>query len=85
MKLTRSWLENYIAIPDSTNELCDNLTMAGLEGDDISSINDDYVIDLDLTPNRSDCLSVFGISRELNCIDLIVNSILFFQMLQTNL
>ena len=69
MKLTRSWLENYIAIPDSTNELCDNLTMAGLEVDDISSIDGDYVIDLDLTPNRSDCLSVLGISRELNCID----------------
>ena len=69
MKLTKSWLENYITIPDNINELCDNLTMAGLEVDDISSINDDYVIDLDLTPNRSDCLSVFGISRELNCID----------------
>ena len=69
MKLTKSWLENYITIPDNINELCDNLTMAGLEVDDISSIKDDYVIDLDLTPNRSDCLSVFGISRELNCID----------------
>ena len=25
---------------------------------------DDYVLDLDLTPNRPDCLSVLGVARE---------------------
>jgi len=41
MKLTRSWLENYIDIPFSTDELCHHLTMAGLEVDEILSIDED--------------------------------------------
>ena len=69
MKLTRSWLENYIDIPFSTDELCHHLTMAGLEVDEVLPIAEDYVIDIDLPPNRSDCLSVKGIARELSCIN----------------
>ncbi|MDB2461290.1 phenylalanine--tRNA ligase subunit beta, partial [Gammaproteobacteria bacterium] len=69
MKLTRSWLENYIDIPFSTDELCHHLTMAGLEVDEVLSIGKDHIIDIDLTPNRSDCLSLKGIARELNCIN----------------
>jgi len=69
MKVTRSWLENYIEIVNTTDELCHDLTMAGLEVDDISKIENDHVIDIDLTPNRSDCLSAKGISRELNSIN----------------
>ena len=69
MKVTRSWLENYIEITNTTDELCHDLTMAGLEVDDISKIENDYLIDIDLTPNRSDCLSARGISRELNSIN----------------
>tara|TARA_B100000767_G_scaffold260384_1_gene271001 strand:+ start:1400 stop:3361 length:1962 start_codon:yes stop_codon:yes gene_type:complete len=69
MKFTRSWLENYINVPFNTDELCHHLTMAGLEVDDISSVGKDHVIDIDLTPNRSDCLSVLGVARELNSIN----------------
>ena len=69
MKLTRSWLEHYIDIPFDTNELCDHLTMAGLEVDSITNIKNDSIIDIDLTPNRSDCVSVYGIARELINID----------------
>ena len=69
MKVTRTWLENYIDITNTTHELCHDLTMAGLEVDDILKINNDDVIDIDLTPNRSDCLSVKGIARELNSIN----------------
>ncbi len=69
MKLTRSWLETYVDIPTSVEKLSHQLTMAGLEVDNISNIEDDYLIDIDLTPNRSDCLSVYGISRELHCIN----------------
>ena len=29
---------------------------------------DDHVIEVDLTPNRGDCLSVFGIAREMNAL-----------------
>lgn len=69
MKFTRSWLEEYIDISVSTEDLCHQLTMAGLEVDEIIKIDKDYLVDVDLTPNRSDCLSVYGIARELNSIN----------------
>ncbi len=69
MKLTRSWLEHYIDVPFNTNKLCDHLTMAGLEVDSTTDIKNDSIIDIDLTPNRADCLSVYGIARELSSID----------------
>ena len=69
MKLTKSWLENYIDIKENITNLCNDLTMAGLEVDEVVSLTSDYLIDIDLTPNRADCLSVMGIARELNCIN----------------
>ena len=69
MKITKSWLDDHIDASGSTEEICHELTMAGLEVDEISKIDNDYLIDIDLTPNRSDCLSVSGISRELKSIN----------------
>ena len=69
MKITKSWLDDHIDASGSTEEICHELTMAGLEVDEISKIDNDDLIDIDLTPNRSDCLSVSGISRELKSIN----------------
>ena len=69
MKFTRSWLKEHTNINTSIEELCEDLTMAGLEVDEITPLKNDFLIDVDLTPNRSDCLSVTGIARELNCIN----------------
>ena len=69
MKITKSWLDDHLDASGSTEEICHELTMAGLEVDEISKIDNDDLIDIDLTPNRSDCLSVSGISRELKSIN----------------
>ena len=69
MKFTKSWLEEHTNINTSIEELCEDLTMAGLEVDEITPLKNDFLIDVDLTPNRSDCLSVTGIARELYCIN----------------
>ena len=69
MKFTISWLKEHININTSIEELCEDLTMAGLEVDEITPLKNDFLIDVDLTPNRPDCLSVNGIARELNCIN----------------
>lgn len=68
MKLTLSWLKEYINVPYKINVVCDHLTMGGVEVDSYEKIDNDYLIDIDLTPNRSDCLSVKGIARELSCL-----------------
>ena len=43
---------------------CDDLTMLGIEVDDIQSFKGDKVINFDLTPNRGDCFSVKGLIRD---------------------
>lgn len=47
--------------PDETAE---RLTMAGLEIEGIEDIGDDKVLEVNVTPNRPDCLSVLGVARE---------------------
>ena len=69
MKLTKSWLEDHLDIKENITNLCNDLTMAGLEVDEVTTLTSDHLIDIDLTPNRADCLSVMGIARELNCIN----------------
>ncbi|MDP1606515.1 MAG: phenylalanine--tRNA ligase subunit beta [Rhodocyclaceae bacterium] len=80
MQFPESWLRALVNPPLSTEELCHLLTMAGLEVEecrslitaasaDFSSVVvahefDDNLITLKLTPNRADCLSLFGIARE---------------------
>ncbi len=64
MKITYNWLKEFVEFDLSPSELCKVLTMAGLETKVIESMDGDHVIEVDLTPNRSDCHSVIGIARE---------------------
>ena len=50
-------------------ELADKLTMVGLEVESIvSASGGDTIFDVNVTPNRGDCLSVIGISREVAAV-----------------
>ena len=40
----------------------------GLEVDTVTKLKRDIVINIDMTPNRADCLSVFGIARDLSAV-----------------
>ena len=69
MKFSKNWLKEFVDIDLSTEELCDQLTMAGLEVDGYESFQSkitgiDAIIDLDITPNRGDCFSLLGVARE---------------------
>ena len=50
MKFTKSWLEEHTNINTSIEELCEDLTMAGLEVDEITPLKNDFLIAVDLTP-----------------------------------
>ncbi|MBI3599956.1 MAG: phenylalanine--tRNA ligase subunit beta [Nitrospinae bacterium] len=70
MKITYNWLKKFVEFDLSPVELSKKLTMAGLETTpllstgELGGADDDPVIEVDLTPNRSDCHSVIGIARE---------------------
>ncbi len=64
MKFSESWIREWINPPVETKTLCHQLTMAGLEIDSVESIQEDTLVEVDLTPNRGDCLSIYGLARE---------------------
>ena len=64
MKISKNWITEFISIPKSTN-LENELTQLGLEVDSIKKYKDDHIIDIEFTPNRGDCLSVYGTARDL--------------------
>ena len=72
MKLNESWLREWVNPKLPLNLLCHTLTMSGFEVESVTPIegtknslpSKDYCIDLSITPNRGDCLSIKGIARE---------------------
>ncbi len=68
MKLSLNWLKDYIDPKLSTETLVERLTMAGLEVGAIEDAGGDVVLEIEVTPNRPDCLSVLGLAREIGAI-----------------
>jgi phenylalanyl-tRNA synthetase beta chain len=60
MKVPMSWLKEYVDVPASPQELAKLLVMAGVG---VESIEGD-VLDLEITANRADLLSMLGVARE---------------------
>jgi phenylalanyl-tRNA synthetase beta chain len=68
MKVPVSLLKEYVEFSHPVKELADKLTMQGLEVSSIEEIEGEWVIELEITPNRGDCLSILGIAREVAAI-----------------
>lgn len=68
MKIPLNWLKEYIEGNLEIKEVADALTMSGLEVAAIEEIDGDTVLDLEITPNRPDCLSIIGVAREIKAI-----------------
>lgn len=64
MKLSYNWLKEYVRTDLTPEELADKLTMSGSEVEQTEVSGDDRVFDLEITSNRSDCLSILGLARE---------------------
>ncbi len=54
------WLKEFVDFSMSAQELADALTMAGLE----TALEEEDILEIDITPNRGDCLSILGVARE---------------------
>lgn len=66
MKLPVEWIIEAVPIEASAEEIADRLTMAGLEVEEKAESEIGAVLDIKVTPNRGDCLSVLGVARELS-------------------
>ncbi|PIQ88018.1 MAG: phenylalanine--tRNA ligase subunit beta [Candidatus Omnitrophica bacterium CG11_big_fil_rev_8_21_14_0_20_43_6] len=68
MKVTYNWLKNFVDLKISPKELAEKLTMAGLEVVGLEKAGDDFVLEVEITSNRPDWLSVLGIAREVSAL-----------------
>ncbi|MFX7090480.1 hypothetical protein ABTH94_20150, partial [Acinetobacter baumannii] len=68
--LSLKWLSEFIPQMNSEDphHLTHELTMAGIEVENVITTADDTVLELSITPNRGDCLSIYGLARELAVI-----------------
>src|SRR5262245_4002890 len=64
MKISYEWLRVFVDIDCEPGDLAAKLTMAGLAVDAVEKYDEDFVLDIDLTSNRPDCLSHLGVARE---------------------
>lgn len=66
MKLNYDWIKDFVEVRMTPQKLGDMLTMGGLEVEEIDQVGADTNFELGITPNRSDCLSVIGVAREIS-------------------
>jgi phenylalanyl-tRNA synthetase beta chain len=65
MRVPLSWLQEFVPIESDVDKIAHTLEMAGLGVEGIEEFEGDVVFDLEVTPNRGDWLSVYGVAREL--------------------
>src|SRR6476620_3554066 len=65
MNISYNWLKDVITVDIPAEKLAEQLTRVGLAVEGIHPHGEDFVLDIDLTSNRPDCLSHLGIAREL--------------------
>jgi phenylalanyl-tRNA synthetase beta chain len=65
MKVSYLWLKEFVDFDAAPRELADDLSMVGIVVETIEPAGSDFILDLDLTTNRPDCLSHVGVAREI--------------------
>ncbi len=69
MNISYNWLRELVATKMTPPELARRLTFAGLAVEAVHPAGDDFVLELDLTSNRGDCLSHLGVAREVAALE----------------
>ncbi|HET6961835.1 MAG TPA: phenylalanine--tRNA ligase subunit beta [Terriglobia bacterium] len=64
MKISYSWLKEFVDLDVSPRQLADDLSMVGVVAEGLEQAGADTILDFDITSNRPDCLSHFGVARE---------------------
>ena len=66
MNISYNWLRELIDLGFDPEKTAAELTRVGLAVEGIHPYKDDFILDIDLTSNRPDCLSHLGVARELS-------------------
>ncbi len=65
MKTSLEWLQQYTEVAGRASDVARSLTSIGIEVERIERVGRDTVFEMEITPNRPDCLNIVGLAREL--------------------
>ncbi|AFJ91004.1 phenylalanine--tRNA ligase subunit beta [Blattabacterium sp. (Blaberus giganteus)] len=69
MKISLNWLNKYVfPLNMDENEISNILADIGLPVKGINNVNKDFILDVEVTPNRTDAMSHYGIARDLYAV-----------------
>ncbi len=68
MKVIYNWLKEFVDITASSNEIASRLALSGTNIGSVENGPHGAVIDAEVGSNRPDCLSHYGIARELSAV-----------------
>ncbi|WP_185860692.1 phenylalanine--tRNA ligase subunit beta [Blattabacterium cuenoti] len=69
MKISLNWIKKYVfPLNIDENEISKILSDIGLTVKGIHNMDNDFVLDLEITPNRTDAMSHYGIARDLYAV-----------------
>ncbi|MDP8266894.1 MAG: phenylalanine--tRNA ligase subunit beta [Candidatus Aceula meridiana] len=68
MRISLSWLKDYVSFALTPAALAHKLTLSGSEVEKEELVGGDIVFELEITPNRPDCLNMIGMAREISAI-----------------
>ena len=68
IKITHNWLLEYLETDATPQEIQKYLSLSGPSVESVTKVGNDYVYDIEVTSNRIDMASVFGIAQETQAI-----------------
>lgn len=68
MKTTANWLADYVQTGLPADKVAEILTLSGTEVEVQEPVGNDVCFTLEVTSNRTDCLSVLGLAREVAAV-----------------
>lgn len=63
-----SWLREHLKTKATVKQIAEYLLLCSQSVEKINKVGSDFVYDIEITTNRPDCLSIYGIARELAAI-----------------
>ena len=68
MKISPSWLRDFVDVPVDYRRLADELTLAGIAVEGISGEGESTVWEMEITTNRPDAMNHYGVAREVSAL-----------------
>ena len=68
MKFTLNFIKEFFNPQKEASYIAERLTLAGVEVESLKKENNDWIFEIEVTSNRADLLSIFGLANEISAV-----------------